>query len=332
MGALFPGTARNGRKKALPVEEELAAVSPGRDTLVTIGVFDGVHLGHRHLIAELIRQARERDLQAAAVTFRQHPEDYMLSKSKLPFLTDIETRVNLLHAAGIDIVVPLSFTQSLANLSPRDFVRLLQRYLRMKGLVIGSDFALGHDRAGDIPTLRKLGAELGFGVTVVPPLVINGETVSSTTIRKAMADGDMAKVRALAGRYFQLHGKVVTGAGRGDDLGFPTANLAVGDGHALPPDGVYAGIARVNGSVYPAMTNIGKNPTFGKDNARTIEAFLLDYRGDLYGHEIAVDFVARLRDEKKFRNAAELQRQMTEDVARGKQALNAAGLYPAGKN
>jgi riboflavin kinase/FMN adenylyltransferase len=307
------------------VEEELAAVSPGRDTLITIGVFDGVHLGHRHLIAELLRQSREKGLLAVAITFRQHPADYMLAKSKLPFLTDIETRVNLLKAAGIDLVVPLSFTHTLAALEAREFVELLRRYLHMRGLVIGSDFALGKDRAGDIPTLQRLGEELGFTVTVVPPLVINGETVSSTTIRKAMADGDMAKVHALAGRYFQLHGKVVTGAGRGDDLGFPTANLDVGAGHALPPDGVYAGVARVNGSVYPAMTNIGKNPTFGR-NERTIEAFLLDYHGDLYGHEIAVDFVARLRDEKKFRSAEELQRQMAEDVEHGKRVLRKIGI------
>ncbi len=315
----------------MTVEEELAAVSPGRDALVTIGVFDGVHLGHRHLIAELLRQAREKDLLAAAITFRQHPEDYMLAKNKLPFLTDIDTRVSLLKAEGIDLVVPLSFTHSLASLEAREFVELLIRQLRMKGLVIGSDFALGKGRAGDIPALRQLGEELGFTVTVVPPLVINGETVSSTTIRKAMADGDMAKVHALTGRYFRLHGKVVTGAGRGGDLGFPTANLEVGTGHALPPDGVYAGVARANGSVYPAMTNVGKNPTFGK-NERTIEAFLLDYHGDLYGHEIAVDIVARLRDEKKFKNAEELQKQLAEDVQRGKQVLNTTGLYPAEKN
>ena len=315
----------------MTVEEELAAVSPGHDTLLTIGVFDGVHRGHRHLIAELLRQAREQDRLSVAITFRQHPEDYMLAKSKLPFLTDIDTRVNLLKAEGIDLVVPLSFTHTLASLQAREFVELLRKHLRMKGLVIGSDFALGKDRAGDIPLLRRLGEELGFTVTVVPPLVVNGETVSSTTIRKAMADGDMAKVHALTGRYFRLRGKVVTGAGRGGDLGFPTANLDVGIGHALPPDGVYAGIARVNGNVYPAMTNVGKNPTFGR-NERTIEAFLLDYHGDLYGHEIAVDFVARLRDEKKFKNAEELQQQMAEDVTHGKQVLNETGLYPVETN
>jgi riboflavin kinase/FMN adenylyltransferase len=313
------------------VEEELAAVSPGRDTLVTIGVFDGVHLGHRHLIAELLRQARETERLAVAITFRQHPEDYMLAESKLPFLTDIETRVGLLKDEGIDLVVPLSFTPSLASLEALEFTELLRKHLQMKGLVIGSDFALGKDRAGDIPTLRQLGEELGFTVTVVPPLVINGETVSSTAIRKAMADGDMAKVHELTGRYFRLRGKVVTGAGRGGDLGFPTANLEVGPGHALPPDGVYAGVALVNGSVYPAMTNIGKNPTFGR-NERTIEAFLLEYHGDLYGREIAVDVVARLRDEKKFKSAEELQRQMAEDVAQGKRVLGEIKPYPNMEN
>lgn len=307
------------------VEEELAKVSPERDTLLTIGIFDGVHIGHRHLIAELLRQAREKDLLSAAITFRQHPEDYLLAKHKLPFLTDIDTRIRLLNDEGIDMVIPLSFTTSLAGLEPGDFLRLLQTHLRMQGLVIGSDFALGKDRAGDIPALKKLGRKMDFTVTVVPPLVINGEIVSSTTIRKAMAEGNMEKVHALTGRYFSLKGKVVSGAGRGGDLGFPTANLEISPGVALPPDGVYAGVTHINGNAYPTMTNIGRNPTFG-NKERTIEAFLLDYSGDLYGREISVDFVARLRKEIKFESAEELQAQVAEDVRRGKQLLESMGF------
>lgn len=307
------------------VEEELASFSPERDTLLTVGVFDGVHLGHKHLISELLRQAGEKGLLSGVVTFRQHPEDLLSSKKQLPFLTDIKTRVRLLQNEGIDIIVPLSFTKDLARLDARRFIGLLRKHLKMRGMVIGSDFALGKGREGDTGTLRQLGKEMDFSVTVVPPMEINGEVVSSTTIRKAMAEGNMEKVRMLTGRYFSLHGRVVTGAGRGEGLGFPTANLDVNSGQALPPDGVYAGLAHINGKIYQTMTNVGKDPTFGVSE-RTIEAYLLDYSGDLYGHELTVDFVARLRDEKKFKNVDELKKQVAEDVRQGKNILESTGV------
>jgi riboflavin kinase/FMN adenylyltransferase len=306
-------------------EEDLAAFSPEKDTLVTIGVFDGVHLGHQRLISELLKQAARRRLMAGVVTFRQHPEDILSPGKTLPFLTDIKTRTKLLRDEGVDFIVPLSFTPGLAGLGARRFIALLQEHLKMRGLVVGPDFALGRQREGDIETLRKLGKEMGFSLTIVPPLEINGEIVSSTAIRKAIADGDMKKVRELTGRYFSLYGKVVAGAGRGESLGFPTANLDVNSGQALPPDGVYTGLANVNGKVYQSMTNIGKNPTFGNPR-RTVETFLLDYSGDLYGRELSVEFVARLRDEKKFKNADELKKQLAEDIRRGKKILAAAGV------
>jgi riboflavin kinase/FMN adenylyltransferase len=308
----------------VPEEEELAVFLPENDTLLTIGVFDGVHLGHQRLISELLKQAARRHLLAGVVTFRQHPEDVLTTGKSLPFLTDIETRIGLLQALGINLIVPLTFTKRLAGLGARQFIARLQKHLKMRGLVIGPDFALGRRREGNIEALRKLGQEMDFSLTVVPPLVINGETVSSTAIRKAMADGDMKKVRELTGRYFSLHGKVVTGAGRGESLGFPTANLDVNSGQALPPDGVYAGLAHANGKTYRSMTNIGFDPTFG-DKTRTIEAYLLDYSGDLYGHKLSVDFIAKLRDEKKFKNAEELKKQVAEDIKRGRNILDAAG-------
>ena len=163
---------------------------------------------------------------------------------------------------------------------------------------------------------------MGFSVTVVPPLKIKGEVVSSTAIRQALADADMEKYQRMTGRSFSLSGKVVAGAGRGGGLGFPTANLDVSKGQALPPDGVYCGLADINGKVYQAMTNVGTNPTFG-ENDLTIESFLLDYDGDLYGHKLSVDFVSHLRDEKKFKNINELKKQVAEDVKRGKEILSA---------
>lgn len=302
------------------VEQELAQFSPESETLLTIGVFDGVHLGHKHLIAELLKQARRAGLLAGVVTFRQHPEELLSSGRTLPFLTDITTRINLLRGEGVDFVVALSFTPELAALSPRRFIGLLRKYLKMRGLVVGPDFAMGKGREGDIATLRRLGEETGFSITIVPPLKINGEVVSSTAIRRALAEGDMKKYRELSGHQFSLRGRVVTGAGRGTGLGFPTANLDVSAGQALPADGVYASLAHINGETFRSMTNIGKSPTFG-ENERTIESYLVDYKGDLYGDELLVDIVARLRDEKKFASAGELKKQLARDVRLGKTML-----------
>jgi riboflavin kinase/FMN adenylyltransferase len=223
------------------------------------------------------------------------------------------------------MVIPLSFTPELAQLSAQQFVTLLQKYLKMRGMVVGEDFALGKDREGNTEYLKSLGKEMNFDVTVVPPLVINGEVVSSTTIRKALAAGDMIKVHKLMGRPFKLAGKVVSGYGRGTGLGFPTANLEVTSDHALPPDGVYTGWARLNGNTYQVMTNIGKNPTFGT-HQRTVEAYLINYHGDLYGADLQLDIVARLRDEKKFKNAEELKKQVAEDIKKGKKILDDNGV------
>jgi len=304
----------------MQVEEELARVSPDRETVLSIGVFDGVHLGHKHLLSQLIEQARERNLLAGVVTFRQHPEEVVLPGTRLPFLTDSAERSNLLQRAGVDTVITLSFTRELAQLDARRFIGLLQQYLKMRGMVIGPDFALGRNREGNLDTILRLGEEMGFTVTMVPPLLIDGEVVSSTAIRGAILAGDMRKVNRFAGRPFKLHGQVVAGAGRGAGLGFPTANLDIDPEQALPADGVYAGWAYIDGKAYPSLTNIGNCPTFD-GSERTAEAYLIDYQGDLYGRELRVEIIERLRDEVKFGDAEELKQQMAEDVRRGRVVL-----------
>lgn len=304
------------------VEEELARFSPQKDTILTVGVFDGVHLGHKHLISQLVVKAEQESLLSGVVTFWQHPQEVLYPAIKLPFLTDLAQREKLLQNEGVDIVVPLTFTTETARLSAHDFIGLLIRHLRMRGMVIGPDFALGRGREGNADALGKLGREQGFSVTVVPPVVIDGEVVSSTAIRKALADGDVRKVRRLAGRSFSLRGRVVAGTGRGVALGFPTANLGIDPDQALPVDGVYAGWADVEDKILPAMINIGTNPTFG-DKRRAVEVYIVDYQGKLYGREIQVEFVERLREERRFNSVEELKKQIAEDVARGIAVLNA---------
>jgi len=222
------------------IEEELARLQPERDTLLTIGVFDGVHLGHQHLLAQLTRQSRERDLLSGVITFAQHPQDLLSSNTRTPFLTSLPRRIELIQSQGVEAVIPISFTVETARLSARQFTALLLKHLRMRGLVLGPDFALGKGREGDTAALSALGEEMGFTVTVVSPVTINGEVASSTAVRNALASGDMNKVARLTGRPFSLSGAVVKGTGRGIGLGFPTANVETDPKQALPADGVYA--------------------------------------------------------------------------------------------
>ena len=308
----------------MQVEEELAGLLPKKDMLLTVGVFDGVHLGHKSLLSQLAEHARQQDLLSGVVTFRQHPQEVLSPQTRLPFLTDLAERTNLLKNEGVEAIIPLSFTSELAQLSAPQFVGLLKRYLRMRGLVIGPDFTLGRNREGNIDSLRTLGQDMNFTVTVIPPIMINGEMVSSTAIRNALANGDMKRVLNLAGRPFSLNGRVTSGAGRGLGLGFPTANLDIAPEQALPADGVYATWAYIDGKAYQSMTNIGKRPTFGSSQ-RTVEVYVLDYHSDLYGHELKIDIMARLRSEERFDTVDELEKQITKDMKQGRAILNSRG-------
>ena len=308
----------------MQIEQELAELSPRKDMLLTVGVFDGVHLGHKYLISRLKVLAWQRNLLSGVVTFRQHPQAVLSPQTKLPFLTDLSQRINLLKNEGVEAVIPVSFTRELAQLSVRQFVSLLKEYLGMQGLVIGYDFALGRNREGNSDTLRALGQDMSFTVTVMPPVIINGEVASSTAIRNALANGDMKRVQKLSGYFFRLHGRVVTGAGRGLELGFPTANVAVNLGQALPADGVSVTWSSITDKAYLSMTNIGRCPTFG-DSERGVEVYVLDYHGDLYEHEMKIDIIERFRDEKKFDSAEELKRQIADDVKQGRAILDSQG-------
>ena len=312
----------------MQVEEELAQISPKKDMLLTIGVFDGVHLGHKYLLAQLTEHARREDLLSGVVTFRQHPREVLPPQTELPYLTSLAQRTDLLKNEGIEAVIPLSFTPELTQLSARQFVNLLKKYLRMCGIVIGPDFALGRNREGNPDTLGTLGQEMNFSVTVIPPVTNGGEVVSSTAIRNALADGDMNKVRNLLGHPFSIEGQVTTGTGRGTELGFPTANLDIDPKQALPAEGVYATWAYIDNQAYQSMTNIGRRPTFG-GNERTVEVYLLNYHDNLYGRELKIDIAERLRDEKRFDTAEELKKQIAEDVKQGRAILNSQGRKQA---
>jgi riboflavin kinase/FMN adenylyltransferase len=293
---------------------ELARIAPGRPSAVTIGVFDGVHRGHQHLVAELCERARAEGLAAVAVTFNPHPRTVLRPGVAVTYLTSLEERVELLQALGLDAVGVLAFTSELAQLSPRDFLALLVDELQMRLLMVGPDFALGRNRSGTIGVMRQVGEELGFRVEVAPLLAEDGEKVGSSSVRQALSEGDVERVARLLGRPFSLRGPVVTGDRRGRRLGFPTANIAIGLDRALPEYGIYVTRAYVRETAHESCTSIGIRPTFDVEPHRTVETFILDFDEDIYGQEMRIEVLERLRGELKFESADELVAQMHRDA------------------
>lgn len=304
----------------MEIAQELARIKPKKDTVFTIGVFDGVHLGHQSLLTCLTDKARKNGWLSGVITFKSHPETVLASTSQLPWLDDIDNRIKQIKGLGIDIVVTLSFTPELRQLSAEEFVQLLQKHLKLRGLIIGPDFALGKDRQGTAQQLGSLGQKMGFSVAVVPPLVIDGEVVSSSLIRQLLARGDTKKAANLLGRPFSISGLVVPGDQRGRELGFPTANLEIRPDQAAPGDGVYVTLAYTDDKPLPSVTNIGVRPTFG-GGKRLIETYIIDHKAQLPGKKLRIEFIDKLRGEKKFRSAEELKAQIARDVEQAKQIL-----------
>lgn len=306
----------------MQIERELAQVALDNDSVLTVGVFDGVHVGHKKLLHALTSEAASRGLLSGVLTFRNHPNSIFRADFRPQYLTSLDKRIKLIKDCGVGFVVPVTFDQEVAKLGAEDFTRLLQRKLRMKGLIVGPDFAMGHKREGDIEMLSTLGADMGFTVQEVDLMVNGGKAVRSTEIRQAIASGDMSTAEEMLGRRFELVGKVGHGDHRGRELGFPTANLDVPSDMAVPANGIYATFAYVDGKRHMAATSIGTRPTFN-GVGRTIEAFLLEFDSDLYNRPIHLEFIQRLRDELKFDDVEALLSQMNIDVQQTREILQA---------
>jgi riboflavin kinase/FMN adenylyltransferase len=304
----------------MKIEQELAKKTPQGETLLTIGVFDGVHAGHRYLLEKLQQRAADKNLLSGVVTFNPHPQSVLHPHNQLLWLNNLEDRIRAFQELGVNVVAVLTFTLKIAQLSAQDFISLLKKHLKMQGIMVGPDFALGRSQEGNIDLLRTLGHEMNFSVEVIPPFTIGGEVVSSTLIRQALVQGDMRRAEKLMGRYFYLRGKVITSNKRGRVLGFPTANLAINPQQALPNNGIYATITQVDGKRFPSATNIGIRPTFGKGK-KMVETHLLNYKGNLYGKEIRIEFVQKLRDEQRFPSSEELKIQIEKDVRKAEIVL-----------
>ena len=283
---------------------------------VTIGSFDGVHRGHQALLRDFIAEARQHHAPAVVVTFYPHPAEVLGNRRSPFYLSPPEEKAERIAALGADVLVTHPFNRQIAQRSAREFMEALRAHLGLRRLWVGYDFALGRNREGDIPALKRLGEAMGYTVHVVQAYRLHGEVVSSTRIRQALAAGEVDRAAAMLGRHYAVPGKVVRGEGRGRQLGFPTANLAVWPKRMMPAAGVYACFAEVGGEAYPAVVNIGVRPTFeNQPVAPRLEAHLLRFSGDLYGQEIVVTFLARLREERRFPSPEALVEQIRRDIA-----------------
>jgi riboflavin kinase/FMN adenylyltransferase len=291
-----------------------------RPTALTIGVFDGVHLGHRHLIGSAVQRAQALGWQSAVLTFDPHPNVVIRPDRQQLYLTSLEERTDRIAALGVDLLIVLPFNRDVMALTAHEFMTRVCRAIALRELWIGHDFALGRGREGDLARLRDIGHELRYSVHPVEPLLLRGAPVSSTRIRTALQEGDLLSASELLGHPFGLRGLVAQGARRGRTIGFPTANLTVDPQHILPADGVYVCHAQVGGQRYGAVTNVGLRPTFDGTH-RTVEAYLLDFFDEIYGETLRLDFLHRLRGERKFDGIAALVAQITSDVAAARQWL-----------
>jgi riboflavin kinase/FMN adenylyltransferase len=293
----------------------------GSESVVTIGVFDGIHLGHQAIIRDCVREAEKKKIPSVALTFERNPRELVCGESPC-IITAPRRKLEILSGLGLDFTISMRFSRRFAAMSPHDFCSdLLVGQLGAVEVCVGENFHFGAGGQGDVRTLRSRGADLGFKVHTVPLVQLDelGQ-LSSTLIRGLITEGRAHDVMRALGRPYAVTGRVVKGHHRGKRLGFPTANIAMDRDFCVPPDGVYAGKARLGRAHYLCAINIGSNPTFG-DGETALEVFLLDFSGDIYGESLEVEFHHRLRDEKAFVGEKDLVRQMERDVEKARTLL-----------
>lgn len=301
---------------------DVRELQPGPAVALTIGVFDGVHRGHQALIGQVIRRGQALAGQSVVLTFFPHPRAVLAPDAPVSEITPVAEKLALIAGLGVDTVATLEFTRELSLLSAEAFIDLLLAHLNLKELWVGPDFALGHRRSGTVDRLTEIGSKRSFSVHTLQPVDIDGERASSSRVRALIAGGEVEQATWLLGRYPRLSGTVVVGERRGRTLGFPTANLSLPATALLPANGIYAVLAEIGGVRYQAVASIGVRPTFGS-GARLVEVHILDFNRMIYGEQLVVDIVKRLRDEVRFPNVDALVEQMHSDVADARRELAA---------
>lgn len=320
----LPRIVSLGAVQVIHTPQEAAGLPRG--SAVSIGAYDGLHLGHRRLIARTLAEAQRLGAPGLVVTFDRHPATILRPESVPKLLTDADQKLELLAATGVDATMIVHFDQERANEAAEDFVRaVLVDAIGARSVVVGQDFHFGQGRTGTVALLRDMGADLGFEVTGVPLLVdeASDTVVSSTRIRRLLADGEVEEASRLLARPHQVRGVVARGDGRGQELGYRTANVTIPGSICLPADGVYAGwYGRPDGSRHRAALSLGRRPTFYEEaDLSLLEAYLLDFDGDLYDEPAAVEFVSHLRGQARFEDVDDLIEAMARDVDATRQIL-----------
>jgi riboflavin kinase/FMN adenylyltransferase len=311
----------HGGLSVLLITDLKEIATPFTRSVITLGNFDGLHLGHQELIRKVIRRAKETGARSIVVTFRPHPLKILAPEKCPPLISIYEEKIKLFEKLGIDVLVKIPFTLEFAKMSPEDFVQdILCGMLGAKEIFVGFNYRFGKGRKGNIATLKALGERLGFTVREVQQVSLHGEVISSTKIRHLLREGEVEHAAQLLGRTYTITGIVVRGDGRGKELGFPTANIA--PKHSIiPSHGVYAVRLFVRDRFYDGVANIGMRPTFDK-NVLTVEVHVFDFNEDIYGEDISLYFIGKIRDEKKFGSAAELIHQIRADVGIARDLLS----------
>jgi riboflavin kinase/FMN adenylyltransferase len=307
--------------------EEFNKEAKKRPVIITIGAFDGVHVAHRALIAGAVMRARELGITAAVLSFDPHPDTVVKPDRKMIYLTSLEDKATLIKEVGTDALIIQPFNDEFRTVTAEGFVDKLLSVMDVREIHVGEDFVFGYKAQGNVVRLREMGHNLGFQVKSLAPLEVGNQVVSSTLIRRLLVEGDVQQAGRFLARYHSLSGVVVHGDQRGRTIGFPTANTAIPVDFAIPGNGVYATMTKIENEekTRPSVTNIGVRPTFDGKN-RTIETFLLDFEGDLYDKVIRVEFVKKLRDERKFSGIQEIREQLARDVENARLALEENGL------
>ncbi len=293
-----------------------------QNSWLTIGVFDGVHRGHQEIIDKLTAGAHQNDAPAVVLTFWPHPAVVLGKRYDLKCLTTPQERADLLGALGVDVVITQPFTPEFAKLSAMEFMRRVTRHLGLRSLWIGYDFALGHNREGDLARLTEIGKDLGYRVQAIGPVKNGEEVISSSLIRKRISAGQVDRAAENLGRFYSISGPVVHGDGRGRRINIPTANIDYPKDKVIPATGIYACWAWVAGEKHPAAINIGTNPTFTPEKEiPNLEAHILDFDRELYGQEVKLEFVEYLREERRYDSVEALLKQIRTDIVQTRQIL-----------
>lgn len=296
-----------------------------RGTVATMGNFDGIHLGHQALVRNTVEESKRLGYPSTVLTFEPHPLKILAPERAPSLILSYEDKIALLQSLGVDIVVAQRFDRQFASIPADDFVRqFLVDRLKVKKLWVGRDLRFGQGRRGGTDDLLRLAADAGFDVGVLDPILLNGIRISSSRIRQLVEEGRVAEVRPMLGRYHFVSGRIVAGNRRGRELGFPTANIAT-ETEVVPLNGIYATLTQLQNRRLLSVSSVGINPTFG-DGPRTVESFILDFDGDIYGERITLSFVQRIRDEKKFVAVKDLIAQMHEDVKHARAVFKEVGL------